>query len=67
MRVPIGRRVRNRMTESVNVPRWSSDQTSAEEVAADRLFMALCTTPVHATDDDDYYYHNTLLLLPRRR
>ena len=53
MRVPSGRRVRNRLTESVNVPRWSSDPTGAEELAADRLFVAPRTAPVHATDDDD--------------
>ena len=36
------------MTESVNVPRWSSDPTGADElagtVAADRLFVAPHTT-----------------------
>ena len=42
------------MTESVDVPRWSSDPTGpAEELAADRLFVAPCTAMVHATDDDD--------------
>jgi len=59
MRVPSGRRVRNRTTESVNVPRWSSDPTGAEELAADRLFVALRAIMVHATDNDESIPHWT--------
>ena len=40
------------MTESVNIPCWISDTTDAEELAADRLFVARRTTLVHATNDD---------------